>query len=99
MLVKIFGGVYIIMAIWLLMNAYSIKEWLKRVKGARFLSLITLANIVVILGAMALLKGVMFLIPSVCEKIMDWALQLPTIMYRIGAFFHIAIGVLLMSLK
>ena len=65
--------------------------------GLKFQGL--LANIVVILGGMSLLKAALFLNTKVYSKLMDWAMTLPFIYYRIGACIHIGIGLVLLLLR
>ncbi len=65
--------------------------------GLRFQGL--LANIVLILGGMSILKTALFLNAKVYNKLIDWALALPVIYYRIGACIHIGLGLIILSLR
>ena len=58
-----------------------------------------LANIVIILGCLGLLKGIIFLIPPIASTMMEWALSWPITWYRLGACVHMGIGIILLMLE
>lgn len=57
------------------------------------------AKIVMILGILAIFKGFLLLNSKTSAAFMDWAAKLPLRYYRMGACFHIAIGVIILTLR
>ncbi len=116
MLIKIFGCLYIVMAVLLLLNPEAYQRWIKKNKEKRLLLLPlplifgiifiyiglmyegVLATIIVVFGALAILKAAIFLIPSLYNSMIDWALDMPLVLYRVGACVHIAIGAIFLFL-
>jgi len=57
------------------------------------------AKIVMILGMLGVFKAVFLLKGKASERIVRWFAAKPLIYFRIGACFHIAIGVILLTLR
>ncbi len=57
------------------------------------------AKIVMILGILAIFKGFLLLNSKTSDALMDWVAKLPLIYFRIGACAHIAIGIIILSLR
>ena len=115
MLIKIFGAVWIVLAVMLFLKPQAVTKWITNNKSKKYmifspgiLGLLWIyigvthqgipAKILLVLGVMGLIKMIMFLIPAVYDRMIEWALKIPVTLYRIGACIHIGIGVLLMVL-
>ena len=58
------------------------------------------ATIIMILGCLGVLKGFIFLLyQDIYKKVMDWALELPVSLYRVGGCFHVIVGIIIVSLN
>ncbi|MFH1846860.1 MAG: hypothetical protein ABH869_04815 [Candidatus Omnitrophota bacterium] len=55
--------------------------------------------ILTVLGAMGILKGIIFVNRKMYNATMDWALRMPVIFFRIGACIHLAIGIMIIMLS
>ncbi|MFC1704081.1 hypothetical protein ACFL1E_04795 [Candidatus Omnitrophota bacterium] len=58
-----------------------------------------LAKIAVILGILAIIKGLFFLTSKMAEKLLNWWLALPRMYLRLWALAVIAFGVVLLNIR
>ena len=58
-----------------------------------------LPKIIMILGIVAIFKGVFLLKAKASDKILKWYAGRPLIFFRIGAIFYILIGILILTLR
>lgn len=58
-----------------------------------------LAKVVMVFGIMGIFKAFFFLKAKGAEKLVEWFADKPPILFRLGATFHIALGIIILALR
>ncbi len=113
-MVKIFGCLWLVLALMICLKPQAIKNWFKNGKRKNILLLTfglsllliyagfrsqgTIGNVLIVFGGLGVIKAIVFLNAKLYSKMISWALGMPDMYFRIGGCIHIALAMMLLLL-